>query len=80
MTAEILRRTPRQAYHIRGAQRPQHTREETTMDTQDNTTGYTQEELDALNAELEGLLQGLEPYSDAWYAATKRHGDEVARR
>jgi hypothetical protein len=50
------------------------------MDTQDNTTGYTQEELDALNAELEGLLQGLEPYSDAWYAATKRHGDEVARR
>ena len=50
------------------------------MDTLDNTTDYTQDELDALGAELAARLEGLEPHTDAWHEATKRHADEVARR
>lgn len=48
--------------------------------TQDNTEGYTQEQLDALNTELEARLVGLEPHTDAWYAAIHTHHDEVAGR
>lgn len=48
--------------------------------TEDNTQGYTQEELDALNAELGALLSEIEPHTDAWYAVIKRHNDDVARR
>ena len=48
--------------------------------TQDNTDGYTPAQLDALNAELDALLSGIEPHTDAWYAVIKRHGDDVAQR
>jgi hypothetical protein len=48
--------------------------------TPDNTSGYTQAELDALNAELDARLTALEPHTDAWYEAIHRHNDEVAGR
>jgi hypothetical protein len=46
----------------------------------DNTTGYTQEELASLNAELDALLAGVEPDTDAWNAIITQHNDEVSRR
>lgn len=46
----------------------------------DNTEGYTQAELDALNAELNARLVGIEPGSDEWHETVQRHADEVARR
>jgi hypothetical protein len=52
----------------------------------DNTDGYTQAELDALNAELAGLLDDLaastdgNPDPDDVQALIKRHNDDVARR
>lgn len=52
----------------------------------DNTTGYTQAELDALNAELQDLLADLasstdgNPSPDDVDALIKRHADDVARR
>lgn len=45
----------------------------------DNTEGYTQAQLDALNAELTGRLDGIEPGSDEWHETVGRHADEVAR-
>lgn len=50
------------------------------MYTNENTQGYTQEELDQLNAELAARLEGVEPGTDAWHEIVKRHADEVARR
>lgn len=46
----------------------------------DNTEGYTQSELDALNAELEQRLTDIEPDSDEYHETIKRHADEVSRR
>ena len=54
--------------------------------TMDNTEGYTQAELDALNAELHTLLADLasstdgNPSPDEVSALIKRHNDDVARR
>ena len=50
------------------------------MFTQQNTEGYTDQELHALNAELEKKLAGLEPGTDEYYDAEKAFNDEVARR
>jgi len=47
---------------------------------QDNTYGYTNDELSTLNVELEKYLSNLEPYSDEWYHAAKTFMDKVARR
>lgn len=52
----------------------------------DNTEGYTQAELDALNAELETLVGDLASSTDdnasqgEVDALIKRHADDVARR
>ena len=54
--------------------------------TQENTSGYTQPELDILNDELEALLGDLasstddNPSPDEVDALIKRHADDVARR
>lgn len=52
------------------------------MFTADNTTGYTQAELDALNAEFAARLAaaGVEPGSDEAHEMEKAFADEVARR
>lgn len=50
------------------------------MFTIENTEGYTQTELDQLNAELAERLEGVEPHTDKWYQAEKAFSDEVARR
>ena len=51
------------------------------MFTADNTTGYTQEELDALNTELTERLDMIDPNdTDAREEAEKAFADEVARR
>lgn len=52
----------------------------------DNTAGYTQDELEALNAELQDLLADLASSTDGQatpddvQALITRHGDAVARR
>lgn len=50
--------------------------------TLDNTTGYTQAELDALNAEFAARLveAGVEEGSDEAHEMAKAFADEVARR
>jgi hypothetical protein len=49
--------------------------------TIDNTTGYTQAELDALNAELAERLAEIDPDdTDARAEAEKAFADEVSRR
>lgn len=50
------------------------------MFDQYNTTGYTNEQLAALNAELAARLAGLDPDSDEYQQAEKAFADEVARR
>jgi hypothetical protein len=47
---------------------------------QDNTEGYADEELSALNADLGRLLEGIEPGTDDYHETIKRHNDDVARR
>lgn len=59
--------------------------EPTSYYTQDNTTGYTDAELHALNAELCGILTPLYandgcPDLDTVNAIIKRHNNEVAGR
>ncbi len=47
----------------------------------DNTEGYTQAQLDALNAELATRLAAIDPSdTDAREEAEKAFNDEVARR
>ena len=50
--------------------------------TQENTTGYTDQELDALNAEWQQIVEaeGLEPDTDEYHAREKQFQDEVAHR
>lgn len=50
--------------------------------TMDNTSGYTQAELDALNAEFAARLAaaGIEPGSDEALDMENAFSDEVARR
>lgn len=50
--------------------------------TSENTTGYTQAELDALNAEFEARLEaaGVEHGSDEALEMAKAFSDEVAGR
>lgn len=49
--------------------------------TTDNTTGYTQAELDALNAELAQRLSEIDPDDvEARWDAEKAFADEVSHR
>lgn len=48
--------------------------------TKDNTEGYTQEQLDALNAEWAERSKELTPNTDEYHEAAKRFSDEVAGR
>lgn len=50
------------------------------MFTKQNTQGYTDAELAALNTELAERLAGLEPGTDEYDQAEKAFSDEVARR
>lgn len=51
------------------------------MFTTDNTEGYTQAQLDALNAELAERLAAIDPNdTDARFNAEQAFSDEVARR
>jgi hypothetical protein len=50
------------------------------MFTTDNTIGYTQQQIAALNAELAALLAGTEPNSDEAAQIEKAFSDEVASR
>jgi hypothetical protein len=50
-----------------------------TTFTTENTTGYSQTELDALNAELAERLAGIED-PDEREEAAKSFADEVSRR
>lgn len=50
------------------------------MFTQDNTSGYTDAELSALNAELAQRLDGVEPGSDDAHRIEKAFSDEVSHR
>lgn len=48
---------------------------------QDNTDGYSQDELDRLNIELQGRLKHVaDGDTYAYYAVVKSFSDEVARR
>ena len=48
--------------------------------TQQNTDGYTDQQIANLNTELDERLAGLEPDSDEYQQAEKAFADEVARR
>lgn len=49
--------------------------------TTDNTTGYTQAQLDALNAELAAILAAIDSDdTDARHEAEKAFADQVSRR
>jgi len=48
--------------------------------TLDNTSGYSQEQIDALNAELDSRLEGVERFSEEYDAICQRFADEVAAR
>lgn len=50
------------------------------MFTQENTEGYSDSELDALNEELAERLADLEPGNDEYQQAEKAFHDEVSRR
>lgn len=50
------------------------------MFTQDNTEGYTDEQLAALNEELHERTRHLALDSDEYQQAEKAFSDEVARR
>jgi hypothetical protein len=51
------------------------------MFTPENTTGYTADQLAALNAELDARLAAIDPHdADARAAAEKAFSDEVAQR
>ena len=46
----------------------------------DNTEGYTDVELEALNAEFEELAQDMEEGTEDWYELANEFSDEVGRR
>ncbi len=50
--------------------------------TSDNTNGYTDAELDTLNAEWDAIVEaeGLEEYTDEYNEREKQHSDAVSRR
>jgi hypothetical protein len=50
--------------------------------TEENTQGYTESELQALNAEWDAIVavEGLEPETDEYYQREKQFHDEVSRR
>lgn len=50
------------------------------MFTPDNTTGYTQEQLDAINAELVERLDGINEDDAEYQQVVSRFSDEIARR
>ena len=50
------------------------------MFTSNNTEGYTQGQLDALNAELALRLAGIERGSNEWHQIAKLFADEMASR
>ena len=47
--------------------------------TQDNTEGYSDASLDGLNAELDKMLEGIEPSSLAFWDAGSAFADFVSR-
>ncbi len=53
---------------------------ETAWFHRENTVGYTQEALDALNAALAERLQGIESQTAEWDEAIQRFEREVAGR
>jgi len=53
---------------------------ETAWFHRENTVGYTQAALDALNAALAERLQGMEPQTAEWDEAIQRFEREVAGR
>ena len=57
-----------------------HTPGETVWFNRENTVGYTQTALDALNASLAERLQSIEPQTAEWYEAIQRFEREVAGR
>lgn len=46
----------------------------------DNTEGYSQAKLDALNKEWGEKSKGIDPNSEEYHAAAKAFADEVASR
>jgi len=50
--------------------------------TTENTSGYTKQQLDALNAEWTEIVEseGLEEYTEEYDEAASRFSDEVAKR
>lgn len=50
--------------------------------TPENAQGYTQADLDELNAQCDAMLEaeGHEPYTPDWHEAVKRFADTVANR
>ena len=50
--------------------------------TRDNTTGYSDVELAALNTEWQEIVkrEGLQPGTDDYVAREKQHADDVSRR
>jgi hypothetical protein len=46
----------------------------------DNTEGYTQDQIDAFNAELDARLEGIEAGTDEYYRVVKAFDDEIASR
>jgi hypothetical protein len=57
-----------------------HTPGETAWFHSENTVGYTQAALDALNAALEERLQGMAPHTDEWHEAIKRFERAMVER
>ncbi len=46
----------------------------------DNTEGYSQGQLDALNTELAERIDGLDPFESEWYEAANAFVAEASRR
>lgn len=50
------------------------------MFTNDNTEGFTAAQLEAMNAELETELNGLEPYTTEYYEEEKRASHIILKK
>ena len=46
---------------------------------QDNTDGYSDNELHAINIELDARLSGIDTYSDDYYAACSDFSDQLGQ-
>jgi len=65
-----------------GGQPPTNTESRTMTFTAENTTGYTDTELDTLNAEWAAIVKAerLSPESDEYYQREKQFQDDVSKR